>query len=163
MAAETDLRTILGILAEAAVWMRDERGIRDQWSPVVPEAPFAQAIRDGEQFLICSGSEVAGTMRIHHADPVVWGPDDGTALYCHSLAIRRRYAGQGLGGAALDAAQERGSALGRDVIRLDCVASNRGLRRFYEGLGFASRGTITRRHEDGSPWTAARYQRAARA
>lgn len=82
--------------------MRDERGIRDQWSPVVPEGPFAQAIRDG-------------------------------------------------------------SALGRDVIRLDCVASNRGLRGFYEGLGFASRGTITRWHEDGRPWTAARYQRPARA
>jgi ribosomal protein S18 acetylase RimI-like enzyme len=161
VAAESELGLVLDILAEAAIWMRDELGIRHQWSPTFPHEAFAQAARDGELYLIYTGHDLAGTVRIQLADERVWGRDDGTAVYCHSLAVRRRYSGQGLGGAALNAAQELGTAVNRPVLRLDCMAANRGLRRFYEGLGFQGRGEVTHSGEDGGPWTCMRYERPA--
>jgi ribosomal protein S18 acetylase RimI-like enzyme len=161
VAAEADLDVVVDILAEAAIWLRDERGISHQWSPDVPREAFARAARDGELHLIYSGPDVIGTVRIQRADEGVWGPDDGRALYCHSLAIRRHLAGQGLGGAALDAIQELGAAAGRPVLRLDCMAASHGLRRYYEGLGFTGRGEVTHRDEHGAPWTCMRYERPA--
>lgn len=161
VAAESDLGLVLDILAEAAIWMRDELGIRNQWSPAFPPEAFARAARDGELYLIYSGHDLAGTVRIQLADEPVWGPDDGRAVYCHSLAVRRHYSGQGLGGAALDAAQELGTAIGRPVLRLDCMAASRGLRRYYERLGFQGRDEVTHGNEDGGPWTCMRYERPA--
>ncbi|HEU5420556.1 MAG TPA: GNAT family N-acetyltransferase [Streptosporangiaceae bacterium] len=161
VATESDLGLVLDILAEAAIWLRDERGIPHQWSPAFPHEKFAQAARDRELYLICSGQVLAGTVRIQLADERVWGRDDGTAVYCHSLAIRRRHSGQGLGGAALNAAQELGAALDRPVLRLDCMASNSGLRRYYEELGFQGRGEVTYSIEDGARWTCMRYERPA--
>jgi ribosomal protein S18 acetylase RimI-like enzyme len=163
VAAESDLGLVLDILAEAAVWLRDELGIRHQWSPQFPQNAFAQAARDGELYLIYDGEDLVGTVRIQLADEPVWGPDDRRAVYCHSLAIRRHYSGRGLGGEALDAAQELGTAMGRPVLRLDCMASSDGLRRYYEGLRFRGRGEVTHRDEHGGIWTCMRFERLSAA
>jgi GNAT superfamily N-acetyltransferase len=84
----------------------------------------------------CSG-EVGGAVRFQLEDPVFW-PDDARpiAAYVHRLAVRRRYAGTGLSTAILAWAVERTRELGRNFLRLDCVASRPRLRRIYESFGF---------------------------
>jgi ribosomal protein S18 acetylase RimI-like enzyme len=158
-AAEADLEVVLDILAESAAWVREERGIIGQWPARFPEQMFLEAIRGGEMFCVCLGREVVGTVRVQESDDATWGDDDTLALYCHSLAIRRRYAGRGLGGATLDEVQELGNSRGRYRVRLDCLASNRSLRRFYERLGFQGQGEIQQRNDAGKTWVSMRYER----
>jgi GNAT superfamily N-acetyltransferase len=102
-----------------------------------------------------------GTVRVQESDDAVWGDDDGCAVYCHSLAIRRCHAGRGIGGATLAEVQELGSSRGRYRVRLDCLGSNRGLRRFYEELRFQGQGEIRQRDDAGRTWVSMRYERTA--
>jgi ribosomal protein S18 acetylase RimI-like enzyme len=91
---------------------------------------------------------VAAAARVLRADPEVWGADGTPAVYIHGLMVHRGAAGRGLGALILDWAAERGRAEGAEVIRLDCVESNPGLRAFYQRQGFQE---VGRRDFDG-PW-----------
>jgi ribosomal protein S18 acetylase RimI-like enzyme len=140
-----DLPSVQGVLSGAARWMREERGVLDQWPEQFPDWLIEDAIARGEMFLVRAGTEIAGTVRIQNADVDAWGEDDGRAVYVHSLALRRKFSGQGLGAAILDKIQQDATAAGKPVLRLDCVATNVGLRNFYEQLGFEHRGDVVQR------------------
>lgn len=130
-AGPAELGLALGILDEAATWLR-ARGI-EQWprrfSPTWLEGPLAR----GEIWLAwCTGTAMA-TFRLATSD-AAWPDDAADARYVHSLAVRRPAAGLGaqlLAWMAATAGQEGGRRL-----RLDCVAGNLRLRRYYEALGF---------------------------
>jgi len=91
---------------------------------------------------------LAGTLRVLLREPVVWpeAADDG--VYVHSLAVRRVWAGQGLGLRLLEWAGNRAVFIDRSYVRLDCVANNEFLRRYYEQAGFAERGEIEARYPE---------------
>lgn len=78
-------------------------------------------------------------MTLDWSDPL-WSDVDGTAGYVHRMAVYRRAAGLGavMLRWAADAVREHGS----DALRLDCVASNARLRRYYEAAGFLHRGNV---------------------
>jgi GNAT superfamily N-acetyltransferase len=58
------------------------------------------------------------------------------------LVVSRAERGTGLGRRLLDWACERARELGRASLRLDCVASNEFLRRYYADAGFEERGEV---------------------
>lgn len=145
---------IAGLLEEAEAWLR-QRGI-PMWSPeeLSPRA-LARAVAAGMHFVAEVDGEFAGTLRFQLRDPEFW-PDlaDGDGAFVHRLAVRRRFAGKGVGEALLDWAAHRAADLGREYLRLDCDSDRPRLRAFYERNGF-------RHHSDRQvgPHHVARYER----
>ena len=80
-------------------------------------------------------------MTLDLADPVWDELPAAGALYVHRMAVRRSAAG--LGAVILDWAADVARGQGRAALRLDCVASNRRLRAYYEAAGFVHRGDAT--------------------
>lgn len=124
------------------------RGIT-QWHPgeVDPEVIASQAA-GGQWFVLRRsaggiGPQVIATARVINSDAHAWGPElgqDGTAGYLHALMVHRDHAGQGLGAAVLTWFEEFTLKCGKDLARLDCLATNQVLRRYYTARGYTEHG-----------------------
>lgn len=132
-----DLRDVLGVLDEAAGWLRT-RGVR-QWPPYFEAAGVADGVARGETWLVGVGDKIAGTVTLDWSDPL-WTGVGGEAAYVHRLAVRR--SAPGLGALVLDWAAHTARRHGARALRLDCVRSNARLRAYYEARGFAHRGDV---------------------
>jgi len=139
-----DLGRYIDLLEEVADWLV-QRGI-DQWQPGsfrLSMDYYAESITKGEVHLVFSGEALVGTLRMLLREPIVWpeiAEDD--AVYVYNLAVRRQWANQELGARLLEWAGHRASAAGRRWVRLDCMADNAFLRRYYTQAGFEDRGEI---------------------
>ena len=89
-------------------------------------------------YLIEHNEKPIATICLQPSDPNTWGEagDDGTAGYIHGLAIATSVHGHGLGKLLLTWAEGRFRDAGRRMIRLDCVADNSRLCRYYQELGY---------------------------
>jgi ribosomal protein S18 acetylase RimI-like enzyme len=135
-----DLDTVVEILSEAARWLL-ERGIR-QWPEPFPRDRVEGLLDRGEFYLARLDGEPAATFALLSSDPEFWGEQPPDAAYLHALAVRRAYAGRGLGERVLKWAMARAAADGRTYLRLDCMSDNETLRKYYERLGFEPRGEV---------------------
>lgn len=155
-AQPSELETVLDILEEGAQWLTS-RGI-DQWPPGAFRGRRLQSIVDhlsvGEVYLAKVDGEAIGTLRLQWSDKPTWGemPDD--AGYVHALAVRRAFAGMGVGRQLLQWAEDTAAANGKHYLRLDCTAENPALRSYYEQAGFTYRGDI-----EGNGWKASLYEK----
>jgi ribosomal protein S18 acetylase RimI-like enzyme len=143
-AQPADLPRYLDLLEELADWLHS-RGI-DQWPRGRARnghAYYAASIEKKEVHLAFAGDELAGALRLLMRDPIVW-PEfaEGDAVYVYNLAVRRAWAGHGLGRQLLDWAEQQAAALGRRSVRLDCFPGNAFLRRYYEDAGFTEHGEV---------------------
>jgi GNAT superfamily N-acetyltransferase len=59
------------------------------------------------------------------------------------MAVRRAWAGNGLGDQLLGWARERARTVGRSLVRLDCVTANQALCRYYLDRGWVHVRDIT--------------------
>lgn len=172
--AEPDeLDVVLELLDDAAARLR-ELGIA-QW----PESFSRQEgwrlerlrsyLESGETHLFYCAGEPAATVTLTGADPDFahgWpdGPDAGLCFY--RLAVHRKFAGLGLGARIVDWASACAVSGGFEWLRCDVHRRNRGLQRFYEGLGFERVGTVVTviDGDDGLPYergSGALFQRPA--
>ena len=136
-----DADGVHGLLHDAAVWLT-KRGI-DQWKPGdLPRSVVANAIARGEVYVVRAAEALAATLELARSDPGTWGPDAGDALYVHRLCVARSHAATGLGQRLLDWAGATARERGLRLLRLDCVASNEALRRYYARAGFVERGEV---------------------
>jgi ribosomal protein S18 acetylase RimI-like enzyme len=138
-ARPADLAAVVSMLEEAARWML-RRGI-EGWTPDgFSRERIAVLIESGEMYLAVLDGRPAGTFTLQWSDTETWGdvPDD--AGYIHGLAIRREFAGKGLGREMLRRAEQTVSRSEREYLRLDCVADNDALNEYYRQAGFARRG-----------------------
>lgn len=137
------LPTILQILKEGAETLR-ARGI-DQWQGWhAPDAERLAWVQDGLDkgefhFLEAEGQTI-GMYRFLHEDELYWGPQTVKARYVHSLAVRAAWGGLGIGTRLMEHLFEQAREEGAEVFRLDCLATNPALRRYYEALGFVAVG-----------------------
>jgi len=153
-AEAADLPLVMEILGEAAAWLK-EKGI-DQW-PSPPnehwQRRMVEAVERGEVYTIGIVKNRFGIVRLTWSDP--YWPDDGLAGYVHSMAVRPEMQGQNLGGLILFWAAMQAQRQKKQFLRLDCLASNGRLRRYYEEQDFIYRGEFKDRD-----YTAALYERA---
>lgn len=151
-----DARDVLAIWTNAAEWQR-ARGI-DQWNP----AQFslegaAAAIRDAEVYLAELGHDPVGTYLIVWSDSLIWKErDNAESGYIHKLAVRRDLNGMGIGLRLLAHAERQIAGRGKRFIRLDCMADNERLNRYYLGAGYTLVG-----RSDGDGWSANLYEKQA--
>lgn len=143
-ATTADLPTVMEILVEAAAWLQD-KGI-NQW-PSPPNEHWQRrmraAVERGQVYTVGIGKNRFGIVRVTWSDP--YWPDDGRAGYVHTMAIRNSMHGQNLGAAILFWAAQKAQREGKRFLRLDCLASNGRLRRYYEEQAFSYRGEVTDR------------------
>ncbi len=131
-----DLDSVLEILEEASRWL-SSKGLETQWrlSPA-----FRQTIKDniesGDVYVVKDVEGTVGTITLQWNDKKFWGDLPSDAGYVHKLAIKRSYGGKRLGLRLLQWAEAKARAEGKKYLRLDCLASNKTIREYYEKAGF---------------------------
>jgi hypothetical protein len=133
VATREDAAVVLSVLDDAAAWLAS-RGIQ-QWPSAFAPVWILPDIEAGRTWLAVSGSKPVATVTLGWSDPL-W-PDDERAGYVHRLARVR--AAPALGDQLLAWVTTQVDRQRRDLIRLDCVATNSALRTYYERRGFHHR------------------------
>jgi hypothetical protein len=138
-ATPADLKTALAVLEDAAVWA-SSTGHR-AWDVGVFAWPrgrgvvrIRQWIDDGTLYLISADGIAAGAFALWDRDDMFWpnAADDG--LYLHQFAVCRH--ARGVGRQAIRWMTDECRRRDRQFLRLDCMAENEGIRRYYEAEGF---------------------------
>lgn len=136
LAEEGDLASLVRLRDAAARWML-ARGITGQWQPgELDEDHFRRIVRSQEVWLAESGGHLAGAWELWWQDEDAWGPQPPVAGYVHRLMVNRDSAPPGTGLRLLRAAEQRVAAAGRTAVRLDCLADNARLSRYYLNAGY---------------------------
>lgn len=151
-AGAPDAATISAILQESARWLiENDRKLWDLSQLSVEN--LRNQVEDGMFWLAKVDGAAAGCVRFQLSDEEYWGdiPHEDSA-FVHRLAVRRKFAGQGISKALIDWAKAKAGAEGRDFLRLDC-ADRESLRRIYENYGFEFHSFKER-----EPYKVARYQ-----
>ncbi len=127
------------ILEEAA-----DRGTTQgyrSWAPGNFTGPDARGIArlrsDVERFslfLVWSGHAAVATFSLLEQDLIYWPAAADDALYLHRFAVRRAAAGTGR--RAIDWMVAEAQRRGRAYLRLDCLADNPGICKYYASAGF---------------------------
>ncbi|HSC73921.1 MAG TPA: GNAT family N-acetyltransferase [Gaiellaceae bacterium] len=133
-----DVPAVARLLDEATVWV-GERGY-EQWPLPYPWEEIAAAVERGEVYLAELGGDVVATVTLLWDDTPHWGERPPDAAYVHKLAVSRACAGRRIGHAIVEWADATAAANGRFFLRLDCLRTNPGIRKYYEELGFEHRG-----------------------
>ncbi|MDQ6419465.1 GNAT family N-acetyltransferase [Paenibacillus sp. LHD-117] len=153
-----DVDRLRGLLCEAARWIRAEHGFW-QWREEMFTAERVSAyVASHEMFVAFRGGELVGCFSVHWAYEEIWGEqfhDD--AGYVHRLAVARSCKGEGIGSELLAFAEQYIREKGKRWMRLDCMADNPGLNRYYERSGFILKGRF-----DGEGWSANLYEKELR-
>jgi len=115
---------------------------------------FLTQIRQKEVFLARIRNDVVGTITLQWSDPVFWNGARPDAGYVHKFAVVRAHAGRKIGEEMLRWAEKQALLAGKNYLRLDCLASNRIIRDYYEKAGYIHKG-------DTSPtgWSASLYEK----
>ncbi|WP_310550432.1 GNAT family N-acetyltransferase [Paenibacillus glufosinatiresistens] len=129
-------REVLELLRGAAEWMR-ENGLT-QWKPEqFTEAGVASYFAEREVYVAEDEDKAAGVFTLQFSDPEYWGRrNDPRYAYLHRLAVGQAYRGGGLGAAMLQYAADLARHRGCLGLRLDTVANNVKLNRYYQTRGF---------------------------
>jgi protein-tyrosine phosphatase len=129
-------------LREAAAAWQVAHGII-QWSPgEIALSAVVRQISRGEWWLSTSldGSVDAG-VRLLNRDPALWGETTDSG-FIHGLVVARNATGRHLGSRVLSWAEDHLSRRGHRWARLDCVAGNGRLRRYYRDHGYSECGLL---------------------
>ena len=133
-----DTDTAIDIMREAAQWLIDAG--KPMWDLDRINREYITNPADEFHMARVDGEGAAACLLSFH-DPFFW-PDipPGASGFVHKLAVRRRFAGQGLGEAML--AHSAKCCLARDIpmLRLDTDANRPGLCALYERSGFTQVG-----------------------
>jgi GNAT superfamily N-acetyltransferase len=152
LATPEHLNIILGLIDEAAAWLR-LKGL-DQWAQPWPDrerrdARVRKGLEGGKTWIVWDKDSPAATVTLAaQHNPEVWSRPacrcdlDEPAVYAHRLITARDYAGWGLGAELIDWA---GLCSRRDYdakwIRIDVWTSNTALHGYYKKRGFEPCGT----------------------
>lgn len=144
---------VLAVLSDAALWLRVDKGITDQWPPVFVAGghratQLAEEAGQGRVHLVYRAGVPLATVTVTPwCDPDFahgWPDTDGDALYVLRLAVTRTARAEGLelGTALLEYAADLAAEQGVRRLRLDCSRTNTALHRYYERRGFHRVGEV---------------------
>lgn len=101
-----------------------------------------QGIENNEFFFInTSDNKNLGMVRILNEDVLYWGKQEHKATYIHSLVVREKYNGKGLGTRIIQEIENQAKRNNCKYLRLDADSKNPKLCHYYEKLGFKHVGT----------------------
>jgi 2'-5' RNA ligase len=145
-AGALDFDAVMAILREAADWLT-AHGIPQwkHWHTKIGERLLRDRIENHEVYLARRAALPVATVTIQWEDTEFWGERglDRLAGYVHGIAITRQVGGMRVGERLLEWTLKTIAAQGKRLARLDTVASNARLCRYYEDCGFRPLGTVT--------------------
>jgi GNAT superfamily N-acetyltransferase len=135
-AISDDRLTVLDILTEAALWLEQKN--MPLWGKTeISAAVVSQDIESGCFYIAFAEGCAAGVVKFQTEDLLFW-PDisQSESAFLHRLAVRRSFGGGVISSAIMSWAVDRSRELGKQYLRLDCVADRSRLRSIYENFGF---------------------------
>ncbi len=138
-----DLDTIIGMIDEAADWLRGKG--TDQWAQPWPDRAardgrVRRGLRNGNTWIAEVGGQAIGTITCRpHGNHMLWAPKErrDNAVYVSRLIVARNVAGDGIGAALIDwAAAQAVRDWNAEWIRIDVWTTNVALHNYYEKRGF---------------------------
>ncbi|MEV7347238.1 N-acetyltransferase [Streptomyces sp. NPDC093544] len=157
-ATEADLPTLVRLRDAAATW-QVARGI-DQWTPgEMTETHFRTHLQQAEVWLAHQGPHPVGAWELWWDDEPTWGPQPPTAAYIHRLMTDRTTAPPGTGRHVLTAAENRITATGRPLARLDCLTTSPRLHAYYKSAGYTPVGERHVTEGLGDPYTVTLFEK----
>ena len=133
---------VLALMRSAATWLLEK--CIPQWQGALTDKGVQVVhlrVEAGLAYLGSLNGQNMETVSIQWEDSFSWGEKglDGSAGYIHGLAVSRELAGKGIGrsllGWSMDFIKVR-----KPYVRLDCMAENPRLCRYYEEAGFSKVG-----------------------
>ncbi|MBS8263556.1 N-acetyltransferase [Mesobacillus boroniphilus] len=129
------------MLKNAAMWMQ-ENSI-NQWQYLLnggDDKEILNSITLNETFIVMNDEELIATFTLSARqsdwDKHIFGEDpEGDSVYLHRLALKPVHIGKGLGKEILEWIKENIST-DKTYLKLDCVADNSKLNKFYLVSGF---------------------------
>jgi len=150
LATNDEADVIIGLLKNVAEWLKLNH--IDQWGYLrsgEADQEIRDCIKNNKTYVAKLHNKIVGTFTIYEQqnewDSYIWGdvPDD--AIYIHRLAVDREASGKGIGRELLHWIEKNYPAENKKWIRLDCVAGNERLNRYYREQGYTFVG-ITHDH-----------------
>jgi GNAT superfamily N-acetyltransferase len=145
-ATAADVEIAVSILEEVAAWTWI-RGL-EAWQPGTfgerdgcGQRRLRHDVTNNSLYLVWLGSAAVATFSLRTSDERYWPDASDGALYLHRFAVRR--AASGMGSLAIRWMVEEAQRRERSYLRLDCLADNPGIRRYYERAGFTHCGETT--------------------
>ena len=137
LADETDAQQVWNLADRANAFSLQKSG-EVQWTPDFGLLNIYQALGAGKFHVVEADRQIVAGVVIEKEDPDIWGAEglDGRAFYVHKLMADPESNGIGLGRHLIRFAADEAIRDGRELLRLDCRASQIDLRRYYERLGF---------------------------
>ena len=141
---DRDKSRALAIYRDCAQWLHD-KGV-EQWGHYLTEEaqPLVdRRFREGEVYMATVDGQDAAVIVLQWEDGF-WGErgKDPNAGFLHSIAVRRKFSGKGLGRELISWAMGIARERGKSVIRLDCIKANPKLLRYYGDLSFEEAGVV---------------------
>jgi GNAT superfamily N-acetyltransferase len=136
-----DLNKVLGLLVNAAVWLKTKG--TTQWDYYIRNLEgntqeVLDSIENGATYILLQGEVPVASITLEDKpnewDRDIWGKDaeHESVVYLHRLVVHRDYAGKNVGTSILEWAEEYVKTSGKSLIRFDCLASNEGLNNYYQ-------------------------------
>lgn len=148
-AAKTEYSRGLNLLKLASIDLQNR--VIDQWAYWQnPDDDKINWIKDGfkknEFYFIEQKENIIGMVRLLNEDLLYWGVQSSKALYIHSLVVDPKYRGMKIGLIVMTKIEQKALKNNINLLRLDCVATNKGLCHYYENQGFVKVRTIQMPH-----------------
>jgi len=139
-----EVAAFVELLEDAAAWMSG-RGI-DQWRPGsmrAQHAAFVQAQTRGEIWVLERAGRITGGAVLRSEPDPIWADMPvADAMYVGKLVVARDATRENVGAAILSDLEAIARDRGAKCMRLDCVASNDSLARYYQRRGYYPRGSV---------------------
>lgn len=150
-----DAETVRGLLVDAAQWIQRTQGFVQWREERFTHAYVSDVIDRYEVFVAHMDGVPVGCFSVQWGYEEIWGDQfHENAGYVHRLTVSRDYQGMGIGTRLINWAERYVKDQGKSWLRLDCMADNAALNRYYAREGFAFCGRY-----DGRGWSAHLYER----
>jgi Acetyltransferase (GNAT) family len=142
-AAVDDMKTIMGLIGEAATWLATKGS--DQWATPWPteadrDTRVLQGVRDGSTWMAEDHGEPVATITYRRTgNEKLWNARElrDPAVYVSRLIVSRKRAGDEIGAALIDwAGHQAMDAWKAQWIRIDVWTTNVALHNYYEKRKF---------------------------
>ncbi|WP_188456092.1 GNAT family N-acetyltransferase [Virgibacillus oceani] len=136
-----DTNDVLQLLRNVAFWL-EKKGIQ-QWEYLRnggEDGEIRQDITSGTTYVVEDNDKnIVATFNLspnqNEWDVAIWGERKDNAYYLHRLAVSRDHSDNQIGSKLLHWIDENNS-ISEGYLRLDCIASNPVLNRYYEEAGY---------------------------
>jgi GNAT superfamily N-acetyltransferase len=137
LATSDESEIVIQLLKDVAKWLNAQN--IHQWGYLRnggEDDEIREGINNRKTYIARINNKVVGTFTLYDIpsqwDTYIWGPVPDDAVYLHRIAVERDYQDKGLGAKLIKWIEiHLKNEINKKYIRLDCVAENERLNKYY--------------------------------